>query len=120
MNIVLCNGIYECIACRSQNKIPPHRHPNQHNQRRPKTRGKHQRTLKALKEEKKQAKKQLRALQRDGTRPEQVRALAQSFHSLVQRYNKLSREAQQAEKRRSRKVNVGPATRTSGSMLEAS
>ena len=31
-----------------------------------------------------------------------MRALAQSFHSLVQQYSKLSREAQQAEKRRSR------------------
>ena len=55
MNTVLCNGIYEYIACRSLNKIPPHQHPNQHNQRPPKTRGKHQRTLKVLKEEKKQA-----------------------------------------------------------------
>ena len=75
MNTVLCNGIYEYIACRSQNKIPPHRHPIQRNQRPPKTRGKHQRTVKALKE--KQAKKQLRALRRDGTQPEQVWALAQ-------------------------------------------
>ena len=103
MNDVLCNGIYEYFACRSQNTIPTHRHPNQHNQHPPKARGKqHQRTLKALKEEKKQTKKQLRALRRDGTQPEQVRALARSFHSLVQRYSKLSREAHQAEKKRNR------------------
>ena len=104
MNDVLSKGIYDYFARKSHNNnIPSHQRSNHHHQRPSKARGQHQRTLKAVKEEKRQAKKQLRALRRDGTKPEEVRTLAYTFHRLVQRYSKLSQEEKRRERRRSRR-----------------
>ena len=64
--------------------------------------GQHQRTLMAAKEEKRQAKKQLRALRMDGTKPEELRVLAHNFRRLVQKYSKLCQEETHRERRRSR------------------
>ena len=109
MNNVLCKGIYEYFARKSHNKIPSRQRPHQHHQHSDHPRqhsfkesSRHQRTLKAVKNEKKQVKKQLKALRRDGTQPEEVRILARAFHSLVQKYSKLCQEAKKEEKRRSR------------------
>ena len=110
MNDVLCKGIYDYFAKKSHNNIPTHQNPNHHHQQShhhhhqhpSKAHGQHQRTLKAVKEEKRQAKKQLRALRRDGTKSEEVRALAHTFHRLVQRYSKLCQEEKHREWRRSR------------------
>ena len=109
MNDVLCKGIYDYFARKSHNNIPTHQKPNHHHQQShhhhqhpSKAHGQHQRTLKAVKEEKRQAKKQLRALRRDGTKSEEVRALAHTFHRLVQRYSKLCQEEKRRERRRSR------------------
>ena len=55
-----------------------------------------------MKEEKRQAKKQLRALKRDGTNPEEVHKLAHFFHQSVQRYSKLSHEEKLRERKRGR------------------
>lgn len=52
----------------------------------------HHRKLKAVKEEKKQIKKQLKALRKTGTQPDEVAALAQTFHNLVRQYSKLVKE----------------------------
>ena len=53
-----------------------HQHPPVHSP--------HQRTLKVVKEEKKQAKKQLRALRRDSSKPEDVRGTNQSPGAAIQ------------------------------------
>ena len=114
MNHVLCTGIYDFFAKRSNNKIPPdghrHQHPSkarQHHQHPAKER-RHQRMLKAVKEEKKQTKKQLRALRRDGNNSEAVRTLASTFHHLVKRYSKLVQEEKRAQRRRSRQSEIMP------------
>ena len=64
--------------------------------------GQHQRTLMVAKEEKRQAKKQLRVLRMDGTKPEELRVLAHNFRRLVQKYSKLCQDETHRERRRSR------------------
>ena len=54
----------------------------------------------AAKEEKRQAKKQLRALRRDGTKPEELCVLAHNFRRLVQKYSKLCQEETHRERSR--------------------
>ena len=122
MNDVLCKGIYDYFARKSQSNIPTHQKPNHHHQQShhhhqhpSKAHGQHQRTLKAVKEEKRQAKKkQLRALRRDGTKSEEVRALAHTFHRLVQRYSKLCQEEKRRERRRSRQCERRDCHKNSG------
>ena len=99
MNHALCKGIYDFFARQSNNKMPIKQHLHQHpfkvhhHHQRPVKECRHQRTLKAVKEEKREMKKRLRALRRNGGDPEEVHTLAHTSHQLVQRYNKLFQEA---------------------------
>ena len=77
MNVLLCRGIQHFLVANypSQKQRTCKRSGNK--------RGGHQRALKAVREEKKAAKGQLRALRRRNDSPEEVRVLAIKFHQLV-------------------------------------
>ena len=66
MNDVLCITDPWLLHQEAPNNITTRQQSNHHHQHPSKVRGQHQRILKAVKEEKRQAKKQLRALRRSG------------------------------------------------------
>ena len=97
MNEILCNGIHSFFTTSygTYQFNQRHQHPpkvsNQQNE------------LKQVLMEKKEVKKRLRRLRRNGSSPEEVRLLACEFHHLVRKHSKLSRQERTAQSQRSKK-----------------
>ena len=94
MNALLCRGIQDFLVAN---------YPPQKQRTCKRSGGKrecHQRALKAVREEKKAAKRQLRALRRRNDSPEEVRALAIKFHQLVRQHCKLVKVEKRKERTR--------------------
>ena len=94
MNALLCRSIKDFLVA----NYPPQK---QHTCKRSgEKRECHQRALKAVREEKKAAKRQLRALRRRNDSPEEVRVLAIKFHQLVRQHCKLVKVEKRKERTR--------------------
>ena len=87
-NTLLCEDIYSYFAQLSPNQNHVHNKRYQHHKRS----NQHLRAMKAVQEEKRDLKKKLRALKRNGSGEEEVRTLARGFHQLVRKHSKLVRE----------------------------
>jgi hypothetical protein len=97
IHTILTTGIYSYLSKEFGIKDNSNSLSEQQRQHRP-----HQRALKAVREEKRVVKKQLRALRRDGT-PDEVAVLARAFHHLVKKYSKLLKEEKLASNRKNQR-----------------
>ena len=97
MNSLLSRGIQDYLM--THHPAPKQSVHKRKSQKKPQG---HQRALKAVREEKKQVKKQLRTLRRKNDNPEEVRLLAHRFHQILKQYSKLNKE----EKRKMHTKNM--------------
>ena len=88
-NDILCEGVYSHLASKYGTKIRANQHLSRSSP--------HQRNLKKVRTEKREVKKQLRHLRSHGN-AEDVRRVAKTFHALVKKLSKLSREARKYDR----------------------